>query len=493
MEVGQIINGTHPLLKTIDYKQFKEAPNKKTLIVGASFAYNCDPTIPLYDKDHLVSYCFSLEEGSEAYERSINDFVANCVNDLIKDYRFEFISDITEIILGDINFLYDTNVGTAIATDNKVVYYFNKQFMNYFDNPTALDFKGKQVLKWDDNFSALLKSNNLNIESKQLYNLLTPYCEIDKYFSALCLEWSYELSRPHNLELWERAFDVENYLSTLKIKIDTKFLEEQIEEHSALSSLKELVSDGYMVQHYKGTNKTTGRIFPYGDNFSIQTLPAELKNLVIAEPECLLVEFDYDFFEYSILCQIIGIPVNGDPHKELAIKLFGDAAKRPLAKIVNYGLFYGKNINSIIKELREEQKVSYSEEELILVLSPLTAPIKILSDKLQKEFDENGFIYNYFGRQIFPQKKYACLNNYIQSTAADFLIIKIQKLRELLSQYTLLERIVLQNHDSIVFNLSTKVIEETNIADDILNILESEENSLKAKTDIQYGTTWSCS
>jgi DNA polymerase I-like protein with 3'-5' exonuclease and polymerase domains len=109
---------------------------------------------------------------------------------------------------------------------------------------------------------------------------------------------------------------------------------------------------------------------------------------------------------------------------------------------------------------------------------------------LRKEFKQNGYILNYFKRRIYPEKNYALVNNYIQSTAADIIIRKILKIRELLTKYNPLNSIVLQNHDSVLLNFCKYDIENTDIVLKIKEILEESENGLFNKVSLKYGTNW---
>lgn len=493
MKVGYIINGTHPLLETIEFKDIKPLSNRKILIVGMAEAISYDPTIPLYDSNFKedIGYCFSHLEGKENYDITLNGFVTYCVEQYIKDYKFHFISELSSIKWTKEVFKYETPIGLYIVNSNKEIYYYNKSFMAYFDKSIKLEMPIDTIVwQWEDTFSALLKSNNCYVEQTQFKNTLTSYCDISKFFAAACIEWKKELPIcKTSYDTWVRAYKIENYLSTLKVRMNVPLLEELSETNSICKAVLDHVENSCVTQHYKGTDKTTGRIFPSGDGYSLQTFPHEMRTLVVADEGCYLVEFDYQHFEYSLLGQIIGFNLPGDPHLELAKLLFKDESKRPIAKTINYGLLYGKSLNTMITELINEHKVPYTREELIKLLEPITKPIEELNQKLQKELEERGFITNRFGREVFPSKKFACVNNYIQATAADYIIIKIEKIKNYLEgKYP--NKIVLQNHDSILINLSIKDIEKTDIALDILTILESEENSLVTKVDLKYGTSW---
>jgi DNA polymerase I-like protein with 3'-5' exonuclease and polymerase domains len=170
--------------------------------------------------------------------------------------------------------------------------------------------------------------------------------------------------------------------------------------------------------------------------------------------------------------------------------IFGDEEHRKIGKDINYGLLYGKSVESVLNDLYRDNTIEISREELREKLIKFVEPINILKNNLAEEYKANECIKNYFHRTIVPEEEYKCLNNYIQSTAADFLIRKILKIQDLLEQYSNSNCLLLQNHDSILFNLNLKEVEETQLVECIIEVLESDEDGSTGVVKLNYGKNW---
>lgn len=509
MHIGYIIDDKHPLLKTILDSEIKDlSGDKPAVIIGYEKAVQLYPDLKLSSKvidvDKRLYYAFSKTESQSKYAENLNNFLKHAFQNLVCEHKIVNVIHIEDIkFTSKKTFLYETERAITITVD-KTVYYINKEIGKFFtqnkvialDNIVSLIPKDIEIFSWTypKYFSAYLKANLCYQTRDQIINLFGLYGDMDLFMGAVCLKWLEELKENDSFEVWHRAYVVENYLSQLKIKIDIDKLKDftQSEENTIFESIARHVENGYVVQKYNGTDKTTGRMYPISSGFSIQTLTKNFRNIVIAEPDCVLVEFDYKYFEYDLMSQLTGLKVEGDPHTHMSNKIFGTDSKRHLAKTINYGLLYGQSIDDIIDTIyeQEDSAMILSKKEMKKQLKDAIKPIQERKVKLTEEFERNGFIINVFGRQVVPQKKYACLNNYISSTAADFVIKKISLLKDYFEKSNTLNRIILQNHDSILLNLRLEDIENTNIASDIKTLLEKQEEGLTGKVDLKYGPTW---
>jgi len=314
----------------------------------------------------------------------------------------------------------------------------------------------------------------------------------------MCLQWIKEINKlsidSKTLELWDRAYEVEKSLSTAKIRLDLEKLNNLSESSPYIEELKNTLDEEHISQDYNGTDKVTGRIYAAKESngFNIQTLPEVLKEVVIPESQSILYEYDYKYFEFCLLSQICGVDYKTDPHLELSQYLFKTDEYRAVCKTINYAIIYGKSIDSTISEIKKNfpnLKTNY----LVLYdkLIQVTKPFEELKQSLIEEYKKHRVLYNYYGRNIYPQKEeYVFLNNYIQSTAADFIILKIQKLNKYLQQYPSINKILLQKHDSILFNLSIGLIQTTSIVKDIETILTSPEDKLVGQISLKSGKNW---
>jgi len=497
MKLGFIINDTHPLFTTISINEINNYKGiKPILIVGVESAleYNQNINIAKNQIDKDVYFIFSKEESDEyqnqldTYLKIIFDLYTNqhCIADISK-------SPSEIVINSEYCFLYETNTIITITTED-VIYYINKEIYNFFNETplsNIIDNIQHKILSWNSHifFPAYLKSTNNYVSHDSIIHLLKNYGDIQLYMGVFCLTWFKTLTLSkinyNTLSLWNRAYYIETYLSSVKIKINTKRLEDLTETSELFESLESSMNDGYVVQKYNGTDKTTGRMYVKQSNFSLQTLTKAFRDLIIAEPNCVLIEYDYDYFEYYLLYQLCNLSLKEDPHITMSQLIWNDQNHRAEAKTINYAIIYGQSLQKTIEQLEIIDK-----QELEIKLQELLQPLENFKHELYTEYKKNGYITNYFGRVIYPEKEYALLNNYVQSTAADFFIIKLEKIIDLLPQYDGDNKIVLQVHDSVILNLNIDTIETTDIIDIVNNILEGEEQGLSAKISFKYGYDW---
>jgi len=506
MYLGYIVGDEHPLLETISSTSI-ENRDKPVLIVGMNRAIGLYPELNVSNKKikENVYYIFS-ETESDKYEESLNNFLYHCYKNLIK--KFTIVKNYLEfenITLSKSVFVFETDLFLTITSGDKV-YYIDKKIYNFFYAKTLNTKKLIKQLKelfpdcvfysWDNYFyfQSYLKTTNYYISLKDFKKLHLFDDKIDLHIGVACLEWVDKFNNlglsQETLAIWNKAYEVESYLSSLKVRIDKEKIL-NLEDNIYFSILNNLENEEYLKQAYKGTDKITGRIYSSKKNFNIQNLSKNNRDIVIAEKKCMLLEFDYDYFEYSLLRQLCGLDFSEDPHLKLAKELFNDESYRDVAKRINYSILYGQSISNSIKSLKGEfPNFNLNEEKLQEQLEEFVKPFEETKMALELEFKNSNKIINYFGRNIYPEKEWAYLNNFIQSTAADFLITKIDKLKKYLQQYPSTNRILLQKHDSILFNLSVSLINNTEIVEDIIKILEEPEKQLIAKTSLKFGKNW---
>lgn len=500
MKLGYIVNSSHPLLQTIsaaDIPLYKTKGN--VLVVGFAFAETLYPNIDLADKmlESNVYYCFDAEEAEAKSAEQIENFLKHCSSLFTSSITIVKCKEYPMIDLDKETFICQGETFITLTQTN-TVYYINKQIFTFF-NGVPFDIQHYNFQKsysWDSfiYFPAVLKALNVYKEERSLQSELQKVINVNVYFGALCLQWLQEL-KPFNLEqsnvrVWQRAYKIEEALSNIKIKVDSNKLKElaETETGKTFQTILDNVQDNYIVQKYKGTDKTTGRIYAFDSGFSLQSLSKVHRDIIVAEPNCVLFEFDYQYFEYTLLAQLTKLPIDDDPHIAISTLIFGEA-KREIGKKINYGLLYGQSVDRLIDDLKSYPEVTINKKELKELLLERISPVLEFSSKLQKQLKEKGYIENYFDRNITPDKVYASMNNYIQSTAADFIIIKIEKIMNLLKSYPAQNRIVLQNHDSILLNLDSNSV-NNDLALKIKNTLEEHESNLFAKTTFKYGTNW---
>lgn len=506
MYIGYCINGNHPILKTILENEIDlYIGSKPILIIGFEKAAELYPYVTLankiIDKKKKIYYSFSEEESEAKYQEYLDNFIINCFKLIVNKSEVVNVVKLEDVKINKEEevFIYETSVILTITNNNKI-FYINKEVISFFNEEFAglssieSLLIGCKVISWDGYkfYGTYLKANNYYKSKEQIEILLSQHGDVDLYMGVLCLNFLKELKIDVDLiNLWQQAYLIEKKLSDIKVKVD----EERVRilsdnDNPIMQNIYNSIEGDCIIQKYNGTNKTTGRIYPYGTGFSLQSLAKPLRDIIIAEPDCFLVEFDYKAFEYNILSQLCKFEIKGDPHLYMSQLLFKDNEHRDIGKGLNYSLLYGKSIDTVILETLKLPGLKLSKEELKEKLSKVLYPVKELQEKLEEELKVNKRLINYFGRNIYPEKVYACVNNYIQSTAADILIIKLSKLFDLLSKHPPINKIVLQSHDSVLLNLSSSTIEKTDIASDIKTLLESPEKGLIGKVDVKYGLNW---
>ncbi len=244
---------------------------------------------------------------------------------------------------------------------------------------------------------------------------------------------------------------------------------------------------------FNGFYSTTGRIFCSSDNWTpIQNVAKNKRDILFAEDGCYLIEFDYKSFEFDILCQILGIKVEEDPHAATYAALVGSPHpdSRKIGKMINYAFLYGMNetrlAERVASDLGDTVRLDVNDFLNRLSVLEITSRVKEF-DSVLKRSASNNVVKNYFGRSIHFKKDYAYLNNYIQSTAADFVNNKFLRLIDVLKGKN---RVLLQNFDSILIQMTEHEIERTDTFEKVLNILREPINDIYGRIEYKYGRDW---
>jgi hypothetical protein len=288
---------------------------------------------------------------------------------------------------------------------------------------------------------------------------------------------------------------------------------------------------------YNCTNSVTGRTYTVTNNgtVALQTLPTGKRDVLYADSDCYLIDCDYKNFEFDILLQKAGCDFNFikdiDFHYEIVcfclpaqnldalLQCLTYSEIRLYGKNLHYSILYGMNVTKAaeifledIVGVYEKHKIQIETDGLIDFISNRISVNEYLNKiftfsnelKLNKElyFDKDAtestsntvnWIYNHFGRILRVEKVHAILNNYIQATAADILNIKIAKVVDFMEDKKMsgkLNKIILQNHDSILLQLEKNYIDNTDYFENIMDILSAPESGLQGRFRFTYGTNW---
>lgn len=466
--------------------QIKEIPNKTVSKIEELKNISKD-IFKIFNNINNIEY---LYDGKTIYSIDLNyfSFILNksisSINDLIdcSNFKLKTFSDIKihlkEQGLVDKTFSHDS-------------------FFNYFKLTNYLfSDDPNEFYKWIIVYFYHLDSY-ISIDKKVKYKITSNLLGIN------------ELDRYNNF--YENIVTIENYLSNIKIK-NINF--------NKFKHLEFPIKDGLVQYEYNGSDTVTGRMYPTNlyKNQSLQTLSKEQKIILSADKNCTLIEFDYKSFEFDILCILAGIPIdkNVDPHIDIVKYLFGDdiisddiEGFRITGKNINYSLIYGMRIEKIVDTLidkfcNDEDKEEITKESMSQIRDFIQYKLenhwiikaikKVTDNILENNFNaSNNLLTNYFGRFIRVEKFHAILNNFISSSASDYVYIKMRLIIDLLEKRKLnlkKNKIILQNHDSILLQLEDKIINETDAFETISTIMDADINGLIGRAKYQFGVNW---
>ena len=219
----------------------------------------------------------------------------------------------------------------------------------------------------------------------------------------------------------------------------------------------------------------------------------------------VFVSADYSQIELRVLAQICGdenlinaFNNNEDIHAQAASKIYSvdikDVTKemRANAKMVNFGLLYGKSEFTLAKDLQVSRKEA---KDIIDTYFTKYPDIRKYMYDIVEFAKENGYVKTLLGRiryiKELSDRNYMkrlsgeriALNTPIQGTAADIMKIAMIKTQKELQKLNLNAKIVLQIHDELV-------IETTK--EDLQKVKEVLINSMENAVKINVPLTVSC-
>jgi hypothetical protein len=431
------------------------------------------------------------------FQDSVEEFSVKHLKTIVDEIKVIPLLSTKDIPVGLFNYendklssFYDETKQTFSVIDKNIATYFNSTI----DYPFAINYKTVFRLK--------LKQLGLVTEIYTLDYLQKYFKQFfkDDYWKYILVVWSllykkvdeYVADYEYNgktYNAWVEMFKVEEYLNNIKIYgVNTRSID--------LNFKKDNSGKFFLQYEYSGSENITGRIFTTNlDGYqALQNLPKDDRKVIKAEAGCVLIEIDYKGFEFAILSCLLREEIDGDPHQKTIDNLFpSKKMDRQLGKDINYSVIYGKTVETIARELVEK----FPDEEYLVVEKKLKSQdlfskASIFSSLLRQKNYKKGrmLLKNAFNRWIKVEKDWALLNNFIQSTGADFLYLKFNFVVDLLSKYGPKNKILLQNHDSLLLQLEDKVIDETNLFEEILSIMEEPYEDIKVQIEYKAGRNW---
>ena len=238
---------------------------------------------------------------------------------------------------------------------------------------------------------------------------------------------------------------------------------------------------------FQQTVTTTGRLSSADPN--LQNIPVkteegrEIRKAFIASgPDRVLVDADYSQIELRILAALSGDPnlvaafSNGeDVHASTAAKVFKEdiedvtPTQRRFAKMINFGLIYGKQAFSLANDLG----VSRAEAQGFIDRYFAEFPkVKEYLDNSIEEAKKNGYAQTIWGRRrylpeinsrnkmIMQSGERQALNMPIQGAAADIMKIAMIGVWQKLDEENLDAKIVLQVHDELIIDCDKAIAKQ---------------------------------
>jgi hypothetical protein len=389
-----------------------------------------------------------------------NTYWCENIDEFIKDFLKQRAYPVKPLVTSDEKFEFIIEIDNEVlCLKDKTIYSLDKRIAQYFND--SIDLPNKI-----DEFNLLMKSIGvIDYSFNDVKNRLIQYFKSDyKYFIPVLYDIMQEQQKIYSEELFKDIIFSKHHLESTKIYNVT----------SEFDVRKDKKGKYFQCEYNEGL---TGRLFPTGQ--SLQTLAKEKRDLVIAEEGCYFLEFDFKTFEFNILLDILGIEKVDDPHSDV-IRYLGLKCERQIGKDINYSYLYGMTAERVCEKIKDQTGIEIDVEIL--------KSYKLFQKRLHVDV-YNGILFNYFGRPIKVEKEYAAFNNFIQSTAADIFFKKFKQVAELLDGD--MNKIILQNHDSLLIQLTSEIISKTDIAQRILEILKTPIKIFTFDIEVKYGKVWS--
>jgi len=260
------------------------------------------------------------------------------------------------------------------------------------------------------------------------------------------------------------------------------------------------------------TGTATGRLSSKNPN--LQNIPtrtkigAKIREAFVAGKGNKLIGIDYSQIELRLLAHYSQDKVlvdafvhDKDIHMQTAIVLFGEeeaAAKRNVAKTVNFGLLYGmgpKKLSGTLDITTKEAK------EIIEKYFENFPTVKSYFRSIVDDSKEFGYVETLLGRRRYfdyenatPMFKAAyereSVNSLFQGSAADLIKLSMNKIHKVIEDEKLNAKMLLQIHDELIFEVNedeAEVLGEKfkNIMEDIMKL------NIPLKASMNIGDNWS--
>jgi DNA polymerase-1 len=278
----------------------------------------------------------------------------------------------------------------------------------------------------------------------------------------------------------------------------------ELREYTTQSSR---IHTGYLLAKAK-----TGRTSSHHPNMQNVTKGEKdvvgIRNVFIADPDCILAEFDYSMHELRCMAEeaedeaLAKALASGDVHRATTASLLGIAPeavtsdqRRNIGKVFNFSVIYGVTVWGLMRHLKCDKLQAQMYLDKFFGTYYKT---KQWMDKTASFISNNGYVRSRTGRyRRFPiwdtmDEKQARegINMPIQSLASDILLYSLIGLDRFLADKK--SYLCLEIHDSIICNIHK---DEMAIVPDIKHIMLNYWRTyipfrLPLEVDIKMGSSW---
>lgn len=459
-----------------------------TLIIGWDFIKNNFSGVKISKKKirKNLFWTFSDNEEKNTTEKDIKKFIIKSLEEYLPLDYINFDCIIDGNILNHQDKIFSQNLNFCFFSKNALYIYNDVGF--YGISLSSIDYIFESSNNFIDSISKKYKLIFFNYENLKSFKIqdnkefitLENICWICNNFTIT--ETSLHKFSPYPLNEKYFVFLMSKFYDILNCSI--------IDNQNILSRLfkKDFITDWLSSRHinfegnkklilkYSNKRTITGRINCTDKKFNPQLLPknSEIRNQIISEfKNGKIVLFDFISFETKLSVYLtkdetfIDKLKNSDLHIETSKIIFSkdeiSSNERKVGKQINHAIIYGVG-NDKLKLILLENKLNI---KLIDKIKKFLDPIIQNSKKVSDSFKKSGYIINPYNTIIYPNKEWAVYNNYVQSIAADIVVDKLFKIRELLKDKK--SNFMYQVYDSFIFDMHP---DEQELLENIKNILE---------------------
>ena len=278
-----------------------------------------------------------------------------------------------------------------------------------------------------------------------------------------------------------------------------------------LLELNKQSNDGRIHTSFVQTGTATGRLSSKNPN--LQNIPtrselgARIREAFVAPEGKLLIGIDYSQIELRLLAHFSQDSVlvdafneDKDIHMQTAIVLFGEeeaAAKRNIAKTVNFGLLYGMGQ----KKLSETLGITTKEaKEIIEKYFESFPTVKTYFRSIVDSSKEMGYIETLLKRRRYFDYENASpmfraaydresVNSVFQGSASDLIKLSMNKISKVIKEENLNAKMLLQIHDELIFEVEASQAET--LGNRLREIMESiYELNIPLEASMNIGDNW---